>query len=95
MRDFKSGQGNNLEQILKRLEDYKYDSKGDRTGTNIAQAYKNILESMKIEQVNNKEDFMQTQHIVIMFTDGQANMGGSPKIPVDQIKNLCNKQHLC
>lgn len=27
MRDFKSGQGNNLEQILKRLENYKYESK--------------------------------------------------------------------
>lgn len=88
MRDFKSGQGNNLLQILKRLENYKYESKGDRTGTNIAQAYKKILESLKIEQVTNKEDFMQTQHIVIMFTDGQANMGGSAKIPVDQIKNL-------
>ncbi|XP_039549518.1 complement factor B-like isoform X1 [Pimephales promelas] len=88
MRDFKTGQGNNLEKILKRLDDYTYDSKGDRTGTNIAQAYKNILESMKIEQVTNNEDFMQTQHIVIMFTDGQANMGGSPKIPVEQIKNL-------
>lgn len=44
--------------------------KGDRTGTNIAKAYKDILESMKIEQETNKEDFMQTQHIVIMFTDG-------------------------
>lgn len=47
--------------------------KGDRTGTNIAQAYKKILESLKIEQVTNKEDFMQTQHIVIMFTDGIDN----------------------
>lgn len=44
--------------------------KGDRSGTNIAQAYKNILESMQIEQITNKEDFLETQHIVIMFSDG-------------------------
>ncbi|KAK7130981.1 hypothetical protein R3I94_016198 [Phoxinus phoxinus] len=88
MTDFKSGQGNNLEQILKRLANYKYESKGARTGTNIAEAYKTILESIKIEEDHNKEDFMKTQHIVIMFTDGQANMGGSPKIRVDQIKHL-------
>ncbi|XP_051732542.1 complement factor b, like isoform X1 [Ctenopharyngodon idella] len=88
MRDFKSGQGNNLEQILKRLANYKYESKGDRSGTNIAQAYKNILESMQIEQITNKEDFLETQHIVIMFSDGQANMGGNPKVHVDNIKNL-------
>uniref|UniRef100_A0A672PB97 C3/C5 convertase n=1 Tax=Sinocyclocheilus grahami TaxID=75366 RepID=A0A672PB97_SINGR len=88
MRDFKSGQKNNLLEILKRLEDYEYESKGDRSGTNIAMAYKSILESMQIEQLSNKEDFKQTQHIVIMFTDGQANMGGNPRPWVDQIKDI-------
>jgi len=29
---------------------------------------------MKIEQVTNNEDFMQTQHIVIMFTDGMMTI---------------------
>lgn len=47
--------------------------KGDRTGTNIAQVYKSILESMQIEQLRNKEEFKKTQHIVIMFTDGNAD----------------------
>lgn len=47
--------------------------KGDRTGTNIAQAYKSILESMQIEQMRNKEEFKKTQHIVIMFTDGNGD----------------------
>ncbi|XP_016377010.1 complement factor B-like [Sinocyclocheilus rhinocerous] len=88
MRDFKSGQKNNLLEILQRLEDYEYESKGDRSGTNIALAYKSILESIQIEQLSNKEDFKQTQHIVIMFTDGQANMGGNPRPWVDQIKDL-------
>lgn len=44
--------------------------KGDRSGTNIAKAYRTILESMQIEQMTNREDFLKTQHIVIMFTDG-------------------------
>uniref|UniRef100_A0A673G6L8 C3/C5 convertase n=1 Tax=Sinocyclocheilus rhinocerous TaxID=307959 RepID=A0A673G6L8_9TELE len=88
MRDFKSGQKNNLLEILKRLKDYEYNSKGDRTGTNIAQAYRSILESMQIEQMRNKEEFKKTQHIVIMFSDGQANMGGNPRKWVDQIKDL-------
>uniref|UniRef100_A0A8C1WNM0 C3/C5 convertase n=1 Tax=Cyprinus carpio TaxID=7962 RepID=A0A8C1WNM0_CYPCA len=91
MRDFKSAQKNNLLEILKRLKDYEYNSKGDRTGTNIAQAYRSILESMQIEQMTNKEEFKTTQHIVIMFTDGQANMGGNPRPWVDQIKDLVKK----
>ncbi|RXN07328.1 complement factor B-like protein [Labeo rohita] len=88
MRDFKSGQESNLSNILKRLKEFEYNSKGDRTGTNIALAYRSILESMQIENERNKEEFKQTQHVVIMFTDGQANMGGSPRPWVDQIKYL-------
>uniref|UniRef100_A0A671SB30 Complement factor b, like n=1 Tax=Sinocyclocheilus anshuiensis TaxID=1608454 RepID=A0A671SB30_9TELE len=49
-----------------------------------------ILESMKIEQMENKKEFQQTQHI-IMLTDGQANMGGNARPWVDQIKDLVNK----
>ncbi len=48
--------------------------KGDRTGTNIAQAYKSILESMQIEQIRNKDEFKKTQHVVIVFTDGNADV---------------------
>ncbi|XP_073680383.1 complement factor b, like [Garra rufa] len=92
MRDFKSGQKNLLE-ILQKLEEYEYNSKGDRSGTNIAHAYKSILESMQIEQARNKEEFKQTQHIVIMFSDGQANMGGNPRPWVDQIKYLVQQNN--
>ncbi|XP_042566890.1 complement factor B-like [Cyprinus carpio] len=94
MRDFKIGQKNNLLEILKRLEDYKYDSKGDRSGTNIALAYKSILESMQIEQLSKKEDFKQTQHIIIIHSLGQANMGGNPRPWVDQIKALIKQNAL-
>uniref|UniRef100_A0A673IR93 Complement factor b, like n=1 Tax=Sinocyclocheilus rhinocerous TaxID=307959 RepID=A0A673IR93_9TELE len=67
------------------------DSKGDRSETNIVQANERILESMKIEQMENKKEFQQTQHIIIKLTDGQANMGGNARPWVDQIKDLVNK----
>ncbi|KTG43615.1 hypothetical protein cypCar_00041000 [Cyprinus carpio] len=88
MRDFKIGQKNNLLEILKRLEDYKYDSKGDRSGTNIALAYKSILESMQIEQLSKKEDFKQTQHIVIMFTDELYVFGVGDTVNAESINDL-------
>uniref|UniRef100_A0A8C2I9I2 C3/C5 convertase n=1 Tax=Cyprinus carpio TaxID=7962 RepID=A0A8C2I9I2_CYPCA len=83
--DFQKAKG-----VIKTLIEKVYEivCKGDRSGTNIALAYKSILESMQIEQLSKKEDFKQTQHIVIMFTDGQANMGGNPRPWVDQIKAL-------
>ncbi|XP_065143774.2 complement factor B-like [Paramisgurnus dabryanus] len=88
MRDFKIGQKDNLLQFLNKLGDYKYSSKGTGPGTNIAQVYWRIYESMLFEKIIDKKSFLQTQHIVILFSDGQANMGGNPKPKVDQIKDL-------
>ncbi|XP_073727309.1 complement factor B-like [Misgurnus anguillicaudatus] len=88
MQEFKSGQKHNLLQILNKLRDFKYSSKWKRTGTNIAKAYFNIYKSMLIEKEIDKKSFLKTQHIVILFSDGQANMGGNPKPNVVKIKNL-------
>ncbi|XP_056586554.1 complement factor B-like [Triplophysa dalaica] len=88
MRNFKTIPAEkNLEEISKRLDAFSYESKGDRSGTNICQAFKTILDSMGIEKINDK-NFAQTQHVIIMFTDGHANMGGNPKPKVDQIKHF-------
>ncbi|XP_016109746.1 complement factor B-like isoform X2 [Sinocyclocheilus grahami] len=92
MREFKNNEdARNLMNIFKALDDCNYESKGDKTGTNIAKAYSTILDSMKIEELNNATTFSETQHIVILFTDGQANMGGNPKRKVNQIKYLFTK----
>ncbi|TRY54159.1 hypothetical protein DNTS_034839 [Danionella cerebrum] len=77
-----------LQKAVKDLDDFKYDKKGDRTGTNIGKLYTFILESMNIENQNNRTAFLETQHIIIVFTDGQFNMGGKPKPKVDLIRNL-------
>ncbi|XP_051533069.1 complement factor B-like [Myxocyprinus asiaticus] len=89
MRNFKTTENGTIQKnVLDELDNFQYESKGERSGTNIAKAYSKILESMKIEEIQDKESFLQTQHIVIIFTDGQANMGGNPKPKVEQIKHL-------
>ncbi|MFV1321282.1 VWA domain-containing protein, partial [Klebsiella pneumoniae] len=72
---------------------FDYDKKLDQKSSNIAKLYQTILDSMSNEQIRNKEDFLQTQHVIIVFTDGQANMGGNPKPKVDLIKNLVIKNN--
>ncbi|KAK2872808.1 hypothetical protein Q8A67_022705 [Cirrhinus molitorella] len=93
MRNFKRNEDDerNLINLIKDLDDFSYDRKGDKTGTNIAKLYSSILESMIMERDSNATTFSETQHIVIVFTDGQANMGGNPKPKVDQIKHLVTK----
>uniref|UniRef100_A0A8C1PKB8 C3/C5 convertase n=1 Tax=Cyprinus carpio TaxID=7962 RepID=A0A8C1PKB8_CYPCA len=59
-----------LTDIFKEMDEFTYDS--DKTGTNIAKVYTVIEESMKIEELNNATVFSETQHIIILFSDGAA-----------------------
>ncbi|KAK9955548.1 hypothetical protein ABG768_015412 [Culter alburnus] len=92
LKDFKSNKNEkNLKEVLKDLDNFSYENKGDRTGTNIAKVYSAILESMTLENDTDPKSFLETQHVVIVFTDGQANMGGNPVPKVNQIKHLVIK----
>ncbi|KAG7321374.1 hypothetical protein KOW79_015789 [Hemibagrus wyckioides] len=78
-----------IAQIIKMLDEYTYDSDDrKRTGTDIHKAYEAIKNSISFEKINNKKEFAQTQHVVIMFTDGIANMGGDPKPIVNEIRQI-------
>ncbi|XP_073680385.1 complement factor B-like [Garra rufa] len=68
MRTFKDER--KLISLLKDLDDFSNESKGDKTAANITKVYSEILESMKMEEINNAMAFSETQHIVIVFTDG-------------------------
>ncbi|RXN32629.1 complement factor B-like protein [Labeo rohita] len=92
MRNFKLKKHEiTLERIFEDLDKFTYDSRGGKTGTNIAKVYSEILESMIMEKNNNATAFSETHHIIILFTDGEANMGGNPKRKVDQIKRFFTK----
>ncbi|XP_043077997.1 complement factor B-like [Puntigrus tetrazona] len=77
-----------LEEIFKNMDDFTYENKSDKTGTNIAKVYTTIQESMTGERNRNATSFNETQHIIILFSDGHANMGGNPRPKVEQIKRL-------
>nr|XP_021324425.1 complement component bfb isoform X1 [Danio rerio] len=92
MRDFKTEEvAGSLSKVFEDLDKFDFDKKLDQKSSNIAKLYQTILDSMSNEQIRNKEDFLQTKHVVIVFTDGQANMGGNPKPKVHLIRNLVLK----
>uniref|UniRef100_A0AAR2LJW5 C3/C5 convertase n=1 Tax=Pygocentrus nattereri TaxID=42514 RepID=A0AAR2LJW5_PYGNA len=86
--DFKREDEKKLYKIIKTLKDYKYDDKGQKTGTNIAKAFKVIADSVSFEKTGNKTAFTETRHVIIMFTDGIYNMGGTPVYNIEEIKQL-------
>ncbi|KAG9265876.1 complement factor B-like [Astyanax mexicanus] len=77
-----------LHETIQQLKSFKYDAKGDKSGTNIARAYQDILESISLVKAMNNTLFKETQHVIIMFTDGIANMGGDPTHKINEIKQI-------
>ncbi|XP_067280663.1 complement factor B-like [Pseudorasbora parva] len=90
MRDFKTNGGaRNLEQVFEKPDKSKDEDKlGDKTGTNIAKVYSTIYASMSGEKTADPEGFLETQHVIIVFTDAHANMGGNPIPKAEKIKHF-------
>ncbi|KAL6470159.1 hypothetical protein MHYP_G00212780 [Metynnis hypsauchen] len=86
--DYKREDERKLYKIINTLANYDYDEKGEKSGTNIAKVYKAILDSMSFEKASDKTAFIETRHVIIMFTDGIYNMGGNPIYNVNEIKQL-------
>uniref|UniRef100_A0A8C9V7P8 C3/C5 convertase n=1 Tax=Scleropages formosus TaxID=113540 RepID=A0A8C9V7P8_SCLFO len=80
--------GNENVDIIQELDNYKYSGPEDNSGTNIAQAFHTILERMSIVKERQKATFKDVRHVIILFSDGIANMGGSADDNVAKIKYL-------
>uniref|UniRef100_A0A8C6DUD6 Complement C2 n=1 Tax=Moschus moschiferus TaxID=68415 RepID=A0A8C6DUD6_MOSMO len=63
------------------------------TGTNIYEALHSVYIMMN-NQMNRPhmtpEAWQEIRHAIILLTDGKSNMGGSPKVAVDNIKEVLN-----
>uniref|UniRef100_UPI0037E91815 complement factor B-like n=1 Tax=Semicossyphus pulcher TaxID=241346 RepID=UPI0037E91815 len=81
-----------LNDVITRLENFVV---GDRnTGTDLNMVFKTFLERMAfIKQQVGVEGFKEHRHVLIFFTDGAYNMGGSPVPTVNLIKNMVYMNH--
>uniref|UniRef100_A0A4W5K1Q6 C3/C5 convertase n=1 Tax=Hucho hucho TaxID=62062 RepID=A0A4W5K1Q6_9TELE len=83
--DFSGDKRKPLEEVLADLDNFKYDGE-DNVGTNLNLAFKTILERMAIQKQRNEMLFREIHHVLIFFTDGAYNMGGSPENTVAKIR---------
>uniref|UniRef100_A0A8C5AYV0 C3/C5 convertase n=1 Tax=Gadus morhua TaxID=8049 RepID=A0A8C5AYV0_GADMO len=57
------------------------------TGTDLNLVFKHMLERIIIIEETTKAKFEDLRHIILIFTDGGYNMGGSPLANLQRIKN--------
>ncbi|CAN9511092.1 unnamed protein product [Ophioblennius macclurei] len=84
----------NVEEVLWHLKEFDYHSHGHKTGTNLYDALRRVQEMMSIFKLNrHKNQFNDTQNIIIIETDGYSNTGSKPLNALKQIRNLLGYSH--
>ncbi|XP_044079271.1 complement factor B-like isoform X2 [Siniperca chuatsi] len=82
-----------LSAIKTEMENFKIGDK-NTAGTDLNLVFKTFLERMAfIKQRVGDEGFKEHRHVLIVFTDGAYNMGGSPAPTVAKIKNTVYMNH--
>ncbi|XP_041918675.1 complement C2 [Alosa sapidissima] len=74
-------------QVLSKLEKFKYESHGNKKGTNIQSALKSVYDELSLLKTRNV-GFNETANVILITTDGQSNTGGSTKAVLLQIRDL-------
>ncbi|KAL0966315.1 hypothetical protein UPYG_G00293790 [Umbra pygmaea] len=78
------------DEVLKNLNDFTY-GKSKGMGSNLSKALKKILEKMSV--FKERKELQDTHQVILVFTDGKTNMGGSAEPIVIQIRDLMKKIH--
>uniref|UniRef100_A0A1A8CQQ0 C3/C5 convertase n=1 Tax=Nothobranchius kadleci TaxID=1051664 RepID=A0A1A8CQQ0_NOTKA len=81
-----------LTKVIEDLENFEIGDKN--TGTDLNLAFVTFEKRMSfIKEQAGPEGFKEHRHVLIMFTDGAYNMGGSPKPTVERIKDMVYMNH--
>ncbi|XP_008425332.1 complement factor B [Poecilia reticulata] len=81
-----------LNTVIENLEKFKIGNKN--TGTDLNLVFKTFENQMAfIKRQAGDEGFKAHRHVLILFTDGAYNMGGSPQPTVARIKNTVYMNH--
>ncbi|XP_067464188.1 complement factor B-like isoform X2 [Thunnus thynnus] len=93
--DFMDGR-ETLSTLMTKLDNFTETIKDrDTAGTNLNEVFMTFLEDMAlVKQRVKDEGFKEHRHVLIVFTDGGYNMGGSPERTVRKIKNMVYMNHI-
>ncbi|KAJ8369058.1 hypothetical protein SKAU_G00090860 [Synaphobranchus kaupii] len=78
----------NVAYVLQELVDFDYTVHGRKTGTNLHAALNIVYGKMAFLKASRDGKFNETQHVILIMTDGHSNTGRSPKAVLANIRNL-------
>lgn len=86
-----SEKSQNVMEVMGSLDSVCYKDHENGTGTNTYKALESVFHMMnnQMERLGAETSaWQEIRHAIILLTDGKSNMGGSPKLAVDSIRNI-------
>lgn len=77
-----------VQYILRKLEEFSDKSHGSKRGTNLYKALEMVYSQLGVLRENKRNQFNETQNVIIIATDGHSNMGPNPQTMLAKIRNL-------
>ncbi|XP_067222492.1 complement factor B isoform X1 [Chanodichthys erythropterus] len=74
--------------ILKKLDEFKYTSHGNKKGTNLYKALERVYTQLGFLRETKRNQFNETQNVIIIATDGHSNMGPNPQTVLAKIRSI-------
>ncbi|CAM4558034.1 unnamed protein product [Leuciscus chuanchicus] len=74
--------------ILRKLEEFNYKNHESKRGTNLYKALERVYSQLAFLKETKRNQFNETQNVVIIATDGHSNMGPNPQTMLAKIRNL-------
>ncbi|XP_044162510.1 complement C2-like isoform X1 [Bufo gargarizans] len=81
------------EDVVERIEEgLKYSDHKDKSGTNTYAALEEVQKMMSLQEelYKNATVWNSIHHVIVLLTDGKANMGGRPALMIKKIRNYLN-----
>uniref|UniRef100_A0A3P8ZR65 C3/C5 convertase n=1 Tax=Esox lucius TaxID=8010 RepID=A0A3P8ZR65_ESOLU len=82
-----------VDSVIKRLYKFNHAHHGKKKGTNLYAALNVVYESMGLLKKQKKNQFNETQNVIIIETDGYSNTGGSPMAALGKIRSELGYSH--
>ncbi|ROL49834.1 Complement factor B [Anabarilius grahami] len=83
-----SMESHDMHYILKKLDEFSYKCHGSKKGTNLYKALERVYSQLGFLRETKRNQFNETQNVIIIATDGHSNMGPNPQTILAKIRSL-------
>nr|WFR52978.1 complement factor B [Squaliobarbus curriculus] len=83
-----SMESHEMHYILNKLDEFSYQSHGSKRGTNLYKALERVYSQLGFLRETKRNQFNETQNVIIIATDGHSNMGPNPQTILAKIRSL-------